>query len=286
MARLVIDRALHGNTADTWPRWEEMLGIGAPAGFTAPSSTSSHSPRPSAGSSASSSALPGARDGVLLARSYDANRDPAEVCRAYDSEGQPLDGQLAAVRPQHRRQRRWPGGVRTPWNGQIGGGRGGPRGELQPFEGRRSLLAAPLSIAHRLQLVVELFDKQGRDGPIPFTDAIATSPAPSPTSAATCSARSSPSTGTSGDLDAVKAALSSSEVLAHSIDPGTHQAPPAPEGPPRTSFCNNCTAASPRRAMRTPGPRSSWPRPFACCRCTTGNRPSPNAPASSRGRVP
>ena len=34
MARLVIDRALHGNVANTWPRWEEMLGIGAAAGFT------------------------------------------------------------------------------------------------------------------------------------------------------------------------------------------------------------------------------------------------------------
>lgn len=35
MARLVIDRALHGEIANTWPRWEEMLGFGAPAGFTA-----------------------------------------------------------------------------------------------------------------------------------------------------------------------------------------------------------------------------------------------------------
>jgi hypothetical protein len=35
MAKLVIDRALHGNAANTWPRWEEMLGIGAAAGFTA-----------------------------------------------------------------------------------------------------------------------------------------------------------------------------------------------------------------------------------------------------------
>ena len=34
MSRLVIDRALHGNIANTWPRWEEMLGIGAAAGFT------------------------------------------------------------------------------------------------------------------------------------------------------------------------------------------------------------------------------------------------------------
>jgi hypothetical protein len=35
MARLVIDRALYGNVANTWPRWEEMLGFGSSAGFTA-----------------------------------------------------------------------------------------------------------------------------------------------------------------------------------------------------------------------------------------------------------
>jgi len=35
MAKLVIDRALHGNVTNTWPRWEEMLGIGAPSGFAA-----------------------------------------------------------------------------------------------------------------------------------------------------------------------------------------------------------------------------------------------------------
>ena len=40
MARLVIDRALTGKASNSWPRWEEMLGIGAgnesagPAGFT------------------------------------------------------------------------------------------------------------------------------------------------------------------------------------------------------------------------------------------------------------
>jgi len=34
MSRLVIDRALHGNIANTWPKWEEMLGIGGAAGFT------------------------------------------------------------------------------------------------------------------------------------------------------------------------------------------------------------------------------------------------------------
>ena len=33
MARLVIDRALNGAASNPWPRWEELLGIGAPAGF-------------------------------------------------------------------------------------------------------------------------------------------------------------------------------------------------------------------------------------------------------------
>src|SRR3989441_1046502 len=33
MARLVIDRALRGTPADSWPRWEEMLGLGEAAGF-------------------------------------------------------------------------------------------------------------------------------------------------------------------------------------------------------------------------------------------------------------
>ena len=34
IARLAIDRALRGNLANTWPRWGEMLGMGAAAGFT------------------------------------------------------------------------------------------------------------------------------------------------------------------------------------------------------------------------------------------------------------
>jgi len=31
MARLVIDRALNGKASNPWPRWEEMLGVGAAA---------------------------------------------------------------------------------------------------------------------------------------------------------------------------------------------------------------------------------------------------------------
>lgn len=34
MARLVIDRALNGDIANSWPQWEQMLGLGAAAGFT------------------------------------------------------------------------------------------------------------------------------------------------------------------------------------------------------------------------------------------------------------
>jgi hypothetical protein len=33
MARLVIDRALTGAVSNPWPRWEEMLGMGAAGGF-------------------------------------------------------------------------------------------------------------------------------------------------------------------------------------------------------------------------------------------------------------
>jgi predicted ATP-grasp superfamily ATP-dependent carboligase len=34
MAKLVIDRAINGTPAQSWPRWEEMLGIGPASGFT------------------------------------------------------------------------------------------------------------------------------------------------------------------------------------------------------------------------------------------------------------
>jgi hypothetical protein len=35
MAKLVMDRALHGSVSNSWPHWEEMLGFGAASGFTA-----------------------------------------------------------------------------------------------------------------------------------------------------------------------------------------------------------------------------------------------------------
>jgi hypothetical protein len=34
MAHLVVDRALDADPSQSWPRWEEMLGIGTASGFT------------------------------------------------------------------------------------------------------------------------------------------------------------------------------------------------------------------------------------------------------------
>jgi hypothetical protein len=33
MSDLVIDRALNPDPTRSWPRWEEMLGVGSPGGF-------------------------------------------------------------------------------------------------------------------------------------------------------------------------------------------------------------------------------------------------------------
>ncbi len=105
----------------------------------------------------------GARDGVLLIRSYDAERQPAEIYRAYDTNGQPLNEPLVPFarslagsvvsmqkpeRMEHLEEATDVGNL-----------------ELQPFErGRRSLLAAPLNIAPGWQAVLELFDKQASEG--------------------------------------------------------------------------------------------------------------------------
>src|SRR5205085_9257792 len=42
MARLVIDRALNGAPSNPWPRWEEMMGVGAAAGFTGAPQATAH----------------------------------------------------------------------------------------------------------------------------------------------------------------------------------------------------------------------------------------------------
>ncbi len=104
-----------------------------------------------------------ASDGVLLVRSYDADRQPAEIYRAYDMDGQRLDvplvpfalslaGSVVSMQQPSLMDRL----DQAASSGNL---------ELQPFErGRRSLLAAPLSVAHGLQAVLELFDKQEASG--------------------------------------------------------------------------------------------------------------------------
>jgi two-component system, NtrC family, nitrogen regulation response regulator NtrX len=101
----------------------------------------------------------GARDGALIVRGYDADRDPAEICRVYDMEGASIEGPLApfarsvaggAISLQE------PSAMTQPDRAAATGAV-----ELHPFEkGRRSLLAVPLSVAPGLQVVLELFDKE------------------------------------------------------------------------------------------------------------------------------
>jgi len=104
----------------------------------------------------------GARDGVLLVRSYDRARSPAEFCRVYDADGNPLPGELVpfarsvagtavSLQEPHAMNRLEQGG------GSI---------ELQAFERHRtSLLAAPMNVAPGIHVVIELFDKEGPGTP-------------------------------------------------------------------------------------------------------------------------
>ncbi|HWG45551.1 MAG TPA: response regulator [Gemmataceae bacterium] len=108
----------------------------------------------------------GASEGVLLVRSYDADRQPAEVCRAYDTNGQLLDVPLV---PFARSVAGSAASMQKPCiMERLDQAASAGNLELQSFErGRRSLLAAPLSVAPGLQAVLELFDKQSgmeRDG--------------------------------------------------------------------------------------------------------------------------
>jgi ActR/RegA family two-component response regulator len=99
------------------------------------------------------------RDGLLFVRHYDANRQPAEVCRVYDAEGKATSGD----------------GV--PFARSVAGSAASlgqpclmndlqaiPAGsvELQSFEkSHKNLLAVPLSVASGIHVVIELFDKSG-----------------------------------------------------------------------------------------------------------------------------
>jgi ActR/RegA family two-component response regulator len=101
-----------------------------------------------------------ARDGVLLVRSYDAERQPAEHCRAYDPSGKALD---VALVPFARSVAGTVVSLQRPYAmTRLEQLAGSGNVELQAFEkDRQSLLAAPLAITSGVHVVLELFDKQG-----------------------------------------------------------------------------------------------------------------------------
>jgi two-component system nitrogen regulation response regulator NtrX len=105
-----------------------------------------------------------ARDGVVLVRSYDADRQPAETCRVYDADGRLLD------EPRVPFARSIAGTAVSLQEPCMMNGLEETAGslELQAFErGRRSLIAAPLAVAPGIHVILELFDKE--DGA--FTEA-------------------------------------------------------------------------------------------------------------------
>jgi two-component system nitrogen regulation response regulator NtrX len=112
----------------------------------------------------------GARSGVLLVHSFNPGRHPEEITHAYDDSGGVLDsplvpfsrslaGSAVSMQEPHAIDRLDLAAA----DGVI---------ELQPFEReKRSVLAAPLSVAPGVQVVLELFDKKGSDGaPAAFND--------------------------------------------------------------------------------------------------------------------
>jgi hypothetical protein len=167
----------------------------------------------------------GARDGVLLVRSYDADRQPAEVCRAYDTTGQLLDVSLAPFARSiagSASSMQKPCLMGRPDQAAVSGNL-----ELQPFErGRRSLLAAPLSVAPGLQAVLELFDKQSEGA---FTESDRQLAAAAADFGSEMLRQALAERQMHRVLfDAVEAALGASDSMAQSLD-GTG---PRPEDPP------------------------------------------------------
>jgi ActR/RegA family two-component response regulator len=173
-----------------------------------------------------------ARDGVLFVRSYDADRQPPEVCRVYDDAGQPVDvplvpfarsiaGSVMSLQEPRAMERL----EQAAAAGSL---------ELQPFErNRHSLLAAPLNVATGYQVVLELFDKQGEmgkpDGP-GFTDADRRLAAAAAEFGAEMLRQALAERQTHQVLiDAVRAALGASDSVAESL---WGKVSPRPEDPP------------------------------------------------------
>jgi two-component system nitrogen regulation response regulator NtrX len=104
----------------------------------------------------------GAQYGVLLVRSYDPQRQPAEICRAYDPGGDPLAADLV---PFARSIAGSVVSLQAPYTmNRLDQASAAGSLELQPFErGHESLLAAPMAVAPGIHAVLELFDKQAAE---------------------------------------------------------------------------------------------------------------------------
>jgi len=174
-----------------------------------------------------------ARDGVLLVRSYDPNRTPEEVYRAYDARGQPLAIQLVPF------SRSLAGSVVSLQEPYLLNrlDQAGATVDLQPFErDKHSLLAAPLAVAPGIHVVLELFDKQGPSG-VPAQGGFSAEDRRLAAAAADIGAellRQSLAKEQVHEMliDAMAAALQASETVAETLQGGPPQTPrePLPAG--------------------------------------------------------
>lgn len=103
-----------------------------------------------------------AKDGIMFARSYDATREPAEICRAFDPYGETLNVDLLPF------SQSLAGAVISMGEAylltDLKNGNSASM-QFQSFEqDRDSALIAPLTNGASLQVVLELFDKQDSDG--------------------------------------------------------------------------------------------------------------------------
>lgn len=108
----------------------------------------------------------GATAGVLVARSYDETRRPPEAIRVYDAEGAALPD------PPVEFARSLAGSVASLGRPSVVNDLEAESAglALQPFEcGKHRLLAVPIPVQPGLQVVIELFDKLGTEGPVDFT---------------------------------------------------------------------------------------------------------------------
>jgi ActR/RegA family two-component response regulator len=109
-----------------------------------------------------------ARDGVLIARSYDSQRVPAEVVQVWNAGGEPATVDLV---PFSRSLAASVVSMEEPC-AMVRLDQSPGSFELQPFEqGRQSLLAAAMPVGPGTQVVIELFDKQSAAGSVAFSDA-------------------------------------------------------------------------------------------------------------------